>query len=256
MAKSYRTFIGGSGDDAFHTTQWQNLHAAQTLDPQRKREVIGAIMNKYWKPVYSYLRRKGNSNEEAKDLTQGFFHEIVLGRELISQADQTKGRFRTFLLTALDRYVISMHRAQTARKRAPRKAMVALDNFDPGSIAPIDSGTPVDAFTYTWASELLSEVIVEVHEECLRDGLEKHWKVFHATVVKPTMEGADTPSLGELCSQLDIKSEAKASNMSITVKRRFRTILARHIRQYVESDDQVEEEIRDMMQILSKNRAG
>jgi len=178
MTKSDKTYIGG-GNENFLTTQWRNIDAAKTLDPQRKLEMIGAIMNKYWKPVYSYLRRKGNSNEEAKDLTQGFFHEVVLGRELISQADHAKGRFRTLLLTALDRYVVSVHRAQTAKKRAPQQPMVPLDSFDPGSIpAPIDSATPADAFTYTWASQLLGEVIVEVQEECLRDNLETHWTEF------------------------------------------------------------------------------
>jgi DNA-directed RNA polymerase specialized sigma24 family protein len=256
MSKSDKTYIGGR-NEAFHTTQWLHIDAAQTLDPQRKLEMIGTIMNKYWKPVYSYLRRKGNSNDLAKDLTQGFFHEVVLGRELISQADQTKGRFRTLLLTALDRYVVSMHRSKTAKKRAPQQPMVALDSFDPGSILdPVDSATPSDAFTYTWASQLLGEVIDAVEEECLRDGLEKHWKVFHATVVKPTMEGTSAPPLRELCSQLDIESETKASNMTMTVKRRFRAVLARCVRQYVESDDQVDEEIQDLMQILSKNRAG
>lgn len=256
MGNSDRTFIG-DGDEAFHTTIWQNIDAARTLDIQRKIEMIGAIMNRYWKPVYSYLRRKGNNNEEAKDLTQGFFHEVVLGRQLISQADRTKGRFRTLLLTALDHYVVSIHRAKTAQKRAPQQPMVSLDGFDPGSVLdPVDSDTPADAFTYTWASELLGGVIADVKEECLNDNLEKHWKVFNATVVRPTLEGVKAPSLGELCTQLDIGSEAKASNMTVTVKRRFRAALTRRVRQYVDSDDQVEEEIRDMMQILSKSRAG
>jgi len=256
MGKSDNTYIGGA-DGAFHTTQWGNIDAVRTQDTQRKAEMINAIMHKYWKPVYSYLRRKGNSNEAAKDLTQGFFHEVVLGRELISQADQTKGRFRTLLLTALDRYVVSMHRADNAKKRAPRQAMVALDSFDPGSIPhPADSATPADAFTYTWASQLLGEVISQVQAECLRDNLETHWEVFNATVVKPTLEGAEAPSLAQLCSQLDIASEAKASNMTVTVKRRFRTILTARVAEYVDSDEEIEEEIRDMIKILSKSRAG
>jgi len=256
MARSDRTFIGG-GDGGFHTTQWDNIRAARTLDIQRKGEVINAIMGKYWKPVYSYLRRKGSDNEEAKDLTQGFFHEVILGRELISQADRTKGRFRTLLLTALDRYVVSVHRAKTAKKRAPEHPMVALDNFDPGGIhTPVELETPADAFTYAWAAELLGNVINDVKDQCLRDGLEKHWEVFQATVVKPTMEGLQTPGLDELCRRLDIESESRASNITITVKRTFPSALNRPIRRYLDSDDQVEEEIRDMMKILSKRRAG
>jgi len=210
LSKSDRTYIGGE-DDAFRTTEWHNIHAAQTVDPQRRARVVGAIMGKYWKPVYAYLRRHGKNNEEAKDLTQGFFHEIVLGRELISHADEHKGRFRTLLLTSLDRYVISIHRAKTARKRMPGQVPLALGSFDPDKIAgPIDFASPADAFTYTWASELIGNVIDEVKSSCLYDGLEKHWSVFLATVIKPTMEGAEAPSLAQLCNELDIASEAKA----------------------------------------------
>jgi len=256
MARSDRTVTGGD-DGGFHTTQWGDIQAARTLDMQRKCDMINAIMAKYWKPVYSYLRRKGVDNEDAKDLTQGFFHEIVLGKELISQADQTKGKFRTLLLTALDRYAVSVHRAKTAQKRAPQQPLVALDNFDPSGVStPAELNSPADAFTYAWASELLGNVIGDVKDDCLNNGLEKHWEVFQARMVKPTMEGLEAPGLDELCEQLDIESESKASNMAITVKRRFRAALVKRIRQYVESDDQVEEEIREMMEILSSRRAG
>ena len=91
--------------------------SARTGDDVHRKEAVGAILERYWKPVYCYLRRKGHDNEAAKDITQGFFCDVVLSRNLVPQADPTKGRFRTFLLTALDRYVIDRHRKEAAQVR-------------------------------------------------------------------------------------------------------------------------------------------
>ena len=106
----------GGNRGSFETTRWTQIQAAKTHDLEHRRESVNTLLTRYWKPVYCYLRRKGYNNADAKDLTQGFFHEIVLGRELLQRADQTKGRFRTFLLTALDRYATSVHRKDTAKK--------------------------------------------------------------------------------------------------------------------------------------------
>jgi RNA polymerase sigma-70 factor (ECF subfamily) len=80
--QSDRTSMGGA-ETRFQRTCWTDILNAKTLDEPRRREVTNDLIKKYWKPVYCYLRRKGCSNEAAKDLTQGFFHEIVLGRDLI-----------------------------------------------------------------------------------------------------------------------------------------------------------------------------
>ena len=82
------TDLGGTGD-VFLTTHWSLVEHIQA-DESDGQALIGALLQRYWKPVYCYLRHKGHTNEIAKDLTQGFFHEIVLGRELIQQADKTK----------------------------------------------------------------------------------------------------------------------------------------------------------------------
>ncbi len=113
MGKYDRTELGGQGG-AFETTHWTEILSARTLDENRRKATMDKLLGRYWKPVYCYLRRKGRDNETAKDLTQGFFQEVVLGRDLVQKAESQKGRFRTFLLTALDHYVTSVDRAETA----------------------------------------------------------------------------------------------------------------------------------------------
>ena len=98
------TRIGGDGG-RFPTTHWTVIDQVEPGNTAQSRLLIGRLVTDYWKPVYCYLRRKGYGNEEAKDLTQGFFQEVVLGRKLIERADSARGRFRTLVLTALDRYL-------------------------------------------------------------------------------------------------------------------------------------------------------
>ena len=117
MEKKDYTKMGGSGA-VFLTTHWSLIEAAGSEETDPDRSLIGLLMEQYWRPVYCYLRRKGYDNEQAKDLTQGFFHEMVLGHRLVEKADAAKGRFRTYLLTALNRYVVNVHNAETARNAA------------------------------------------------------------------------------------------------------------------------------------------
>ena len=101
MKRFERTSMGGE-DGRFHTTAWTQLINLTRQDVKAARDELSGLLGRYWKPVYCYLRRKGHDNETAKDLTQGFFAEVVIGRNLARQADPARGKFRTFLLTALD----------------------------------------------------------------------------------------------------------------------------------------------------------
>jgi hypothetical protein len=120
------TDMGGTGR-AFLTTHWSVIEATGSGDEDRDRDLIGLPLSRYWRTVYCYLQRRGYPNEQAKDLTQGFFHEVVLQRHLVEKADPAKGRFRSFLLIALNRYLSDARDAQTARKRIPKERLVSLD---------------------------------------------------------------------------------------------------------------------------------
>ena len=247
------TNMGGAKSD-FPTTRWSEIGEVKKLDEVGRRAVIDDLVRNYWKPVYCYLRRKGYANEPAKDLTQGFFHELVLGGELIQKANKAKGRFRTFLLTALNHYVINVHRADIRKKRCPAGAMLSLETFDesPVSVRSKDMG-PDEAFTYVWALEILQEVLAEVEGGCRRDDKEKHWGLFCATVLKPIMGGTEVQSLPEVCKKLDIPNKRRAFYMIATVKKRFQAVMRSRVRPHVDSGEDVEKEIHDLMTILSRN---
>lgn len=243
--------MGGAGE-AFLTTQWSVVDQIRGTDPVHSPDLVNDLLKKYWKPVYCFLRRKGYDNEKAKDLTQGFFQEVVLTRGLIQRADQSRGRFRTFLLSALEQYLARVHRRETARKRVPKEKRVPLDEIDPADLPEPVSGLAAEqSFSYAWVSDLLDALLAEVETKCHRQGKTLHWQVFHDRVLQPIMEDVSAPSLKEICDRHGIDSAAEASNMIVTVNRRFRAALKRHLRRTVARNADVEEELNELMQMFS-----
>ncbi len=241
-----QTDLGGT-IRTFLTTRWSLIaHIQQDQDPDQA--LIGLLLQRYWKPVYCYLRRKGCDNEQAKDLTQGFFHEVVLNRRLIERADPSKGRFRAFLLHALKQYLVDERRKAAARRHIPKEKLISLEIGDPPVLPQTTSNwRPEDCFIYAWKAAILDETLAEVQSDCLDHGLETHWNAFEARILRPALENRPPPSLTKICELYGIASEAKASNMVITVKRRFQAALRKHLRSTVASDEEAEEELQDML---------
>jgi len=245
----------GGANESFETTCWTRLGELGSLDGAGRKAMTDHLIGRYWKPVYCYLRSKGFNNESAKDTTQGFFFEIVLEKGLFSQADEAKGRFRTFLLTALDRYVIDEFRYQSAQKRSP----TALQSLEMPELPDLPEdhreARPDQVFHYAWASQLLDEVLTQVYTECLNRGQTIHWEVFNQRVLQPIRSHTSPVPIPELCRTLAIASESQASNMIVTVKRRFQRILFDRLQEVVGSEAELDSEYRDLIEILGTHSA-
>lgn len=228
----------------FPPTEW-----TQVIEPALGRAIQNELPVRYWKPIYCYLRNKGYGNEEAKDLTQGFFTEIILDRGLSKNVERSKGKFRTLLLTALDHYIVSVARYEKRKKRRPA-ALVVLDGELP--IPDPSLADPQEAFDYGWAADLMAKVLDDLEAECDHDGMSKHWQVFRARVLLPITENTQPPSLPDVCRAHGIADPAKASNMIVTVKRRFKQLLERYVRPFVESDTEVASEIGRLIDLFHR----
>ena len=252
MGRDDYTDIGGTGE-VFLTTHWSLIQGVDSSNKDKSRALIGLLMNRYWKPIYCYLRRKGYDNEQAKDLTQGFFHEVVLERHLIENADTAKGRFRSFLLMALDRYLVNVQQMETAQKRMPKGKLVPIDMVEPPELpGTLMSSTAEYAFCYAWVSDLLERVLQQVEARCYEDGKTIHWCIFRDRLLKPIIERSDPVSIKDLCARYGIEDSSKVSNMIVTVKRRFQTILKQHLRDTVISDDYVQAEVEEILRFFPK----
>jgi DNA-directed RNA polymerase specialized sigma24 family protein len=252
MRRQDQTDMGGT-HSAFLTTHWSLIDGLKTSE-DREGALIGLLLQTYWKPVYCYLRRKGYDNEQAKDLTQDFFHEVVLNRHLVERAEKDKGRFRSFLLHALNQYLINRDRDARAQKRVPRGKLMSLDEADlPALPLGLAEATAENSYHYAWLSALLERVVSEVRTVCREQGLETHWALFQQRVLVPILTNDAPRSLTDLCEAYGVEDVKQASNMIVTVKRRFRSVLLEHIRNTVVSEEQVGEELSSLLQFLPES---
>lgn len=237
------THIGGA-DIRFPPTQW-----TEVIGISLGESIQNEFVQRYWKPIYSFLRRKGYDNEKAKDLTQGFFTEIVLDSKLFKNLDSSKGKFRTLLLTALNHYLVDVARHEKRKKRHPGM----LVNLDEDIDLPDQTvAQPEDAFDYAWATEVLDLALSTLKAECTEGGLALHWALFERRLLTPIIEEVDVPAWADLLAEYELPNVLKASNMIITVKRRFQTILRRTVEKYTDADADIELEIVRLIALFGK----
>jgi hypothetical protein len=231
--KDDNTSIGGS-DRYFPETEWTKI-----LGPTLSQAVLAELCQKYWKPVYMYLRRRGYDNETAKDLVQGFFTDKVLGQEFVKKADKTRGKFRTFLLTAVSNYANDIYRTIRFTQK--------LNNV-PKTYGQNDN--PDTDFNRAWAETLLLDILKELESECHRRGKAKHWNLFKAWFLEADSDDQKI-NMSKLCSRYGIKDRDAAYNMIANIKGRFRAILRRSLRSLVDSDTEVDDEIMNFIDTFS-----
>jgi RNA polymerase sigma factor (sigma-70 family) len=137
----------------FQTTCWTLIMAATEGTPETRHEALGRLCRAYWMPVFAYIRRRGQPEEEARDLTQGFFARL-LEKHWLDLADQERGKFRGFLLTMLKRYLADQHDYETRQKRSGGHTHFSIDWAEAPEI-PDRAETPDQAYDRRWALTVL-----------------------------------------------------------------------------------------------------
>jgi RNA polymerase sigma-70 factor (ECF subfamily) len=240
--------------ERFPTTHWSLIGRAGTVDPAVKRQALGELLTRYMPAIKAYLTVKRHvAPDQVDDLFQGFVTSKVLEQDLIAHADRHKGKFRTWLLTALDRYVISDWRHRSAVKRGGRGGESLSTPKNQG--LPAATASAPEVFDLAWARALLAEVLRRMRAECEESGTAYLWGVFESRVLVPTLEGAPPLPYNELVARFGFASPVQASNALITAKRTFARILRAVIAEYAGADE-FEAELRDLQQILARAGAG
>ena len=161
-----------AGTAKFTTTHWSVVLTAGDAASPQAGAALEKLCQTYWYPLYAHVRRRGHDKDQARDLTQGFFAGI-LGRHTIAQADQTRGRFRTFLLTALDHHLHHQHRDAHTLKRGGGHEFVSLDAVEAEqrlALEPQDHHSPDREFDRRWALATLETVRRRLREEVSMSG--------------------------------------------------------------------------------------
>lgn len=241
------------GFGMFPTTEWPLVErAAQSRDP-RAREALDALLRRYLPAMRLFLvQRMHIPGDPAEDLLQGFISSRVLERHLIAQANQSRGKFRTFLLCSLRNYVISQIREQKALKRSPEGHQVlSLDEFQ-----AIDAAEPGDAFEAEWAQTVLQEAIRRLQARCTEGRREDLWGVFEARVLRPALSDEPPLTYAALVQRFNLESPAQAANLLMTAKRMLNRLLRAVIGEYAATPADVEEELQDLRRILGRRGNG
>ena len=234
-------------------TDWAMILDASQENSTRADQALDVLVRRYWPAVYAFIRASGHDVHESSDLTQSFVCDIVLSRKLIRNADPQRGRFRALLVAALKNYLRQVTRSATRQKRAPRRPFRIEPAMTETLADDSTSQSPDAAFATQWSATLIHHVLEEVRRECLAAGLEAHWTIFEARVVRPMLFGEPRTPYAMLAERLDLKHASQAANMLVTAKRRFAQGLLTEVGRTISDPSQVEDEVRQLLRDLERS---
>jgi len=232
----------------FSTTRWSVvLLAGQDVSPE-SASALEKLCRAYWLPVCFFARRKGWSEEDAKDLTQQFFARLLERRDF-SGLDPGKGKFRTFLLTAFTHFLANEYDRVSALKRGGGQTVLSLDQFSAeelGGLACTEDVSPGNLYDLRWARAILEAALDHLKAEMLEAG-----KVRHFNELKPFLTAnataGDYPAVAE-------KLGMEATSVPVQVHRlrhRYRELVRAEVAQTVSSPVELEEEMRHLFAVLN-----
>jgi RNA polymerase sigma-70 factor (ECF subfamily) len=233
----------------FATTHWSVVLAAgQSADAQAS-EALEQLCRTYWYPLYAYVRRRGYGPEDAQDLTQEFF-ALFLRKEYFRLADRARGRFRTFLLHALEHFLINEWKRGQCARRGGGLARLSLDVEGAEhryTNEPAVTMTPERAYEKQWAATLLEQVLSSLKQEYAEAG---NSRVF-AELADLLWGKEHSVSFAEIGARLGL-TEGAARGAMHRLRTRYRERLRREVAQTVAEPGEVDEELRYLISVVSQ----
>lgn len=238
---------GGCGAELFKTTHWSVVILAGQEASPRAAESLEKLCRAYWFPLYAYVRRHGHTPEEAKDLTQEFFARLI-EKHWVADADRDKGRFRTFLLTALRRFLANEWRSAHAARRGGGCTLIPLDETAEARYAQELSTdlTPERTYERHWALSLFDQALARLRQEYGAAGKVQQYDALKEFLSAEPDEG-DYARVG---AQLQMSTGAVATAMC-RLRQHYRALVREEIAHTVNSPDELEDEMRSLLAALA-----
>jgi RNA polymerase sigma factor (sigma-70 family) len=243
------TALGGNahhGPAAFTTTHWSVVLEAQGESPAAQ-EALEKLCRTYWRPIFAFLRRQGLPPEEAEDITQGFFAQL-LERRKFSALRKEKGRLRSFLLGALKYFVADEQRRAMAIKRGKGQRLIPLEELRAGERIDIEPSDPMTAemiYERRWALTVLERVLSRLKDEYAAAG---NTALFDALKeLLPDEPGS--PSQAEIAARLGMTENA-IRQAFYRFRQRYQSILREEIAHTVATPADIEDELRHLIAVI------
>ena len=237
-----------SGVGRFATTHWSIVLSAGQPDASRYQQALDALCRTYWFPLYAYLRRHGFDAQKAEDHIQAFF-TCLLEKRGLRLADPKRGRFRSFLLTALKHFLANERARAQAQKRGGDRKILSLDieNAENQYIRePCNELSPEKLFERSWALAVLDRTMVRLQAGAVAVKKEEH---FDCLKMYLTAEKNAIP-YNEVAARLKMTEGAVKVAVS-RLRRRYRDLLRDEIAQTVTTEELINEEICDLFAALA-----
>ncbi len=240
----------------FPTTHWSLVNRAGGVEATQASQALNQLLTRYLPALRAHLtRNKRLDAHRADDIVQEFISTKFLEQDLAAVADPARGKFRTLVLTALDRFLVSQQRRSSAKKRSADEAATLEGDALQAAASPAQKHA-ADPFDIEWARQLLAEVASRMESECHSCGKEDVWAIFEARILNPTFRATEPVDYASLVERFGLRSPTQAANILVTAKRMFQRILRSVVGEYALSAEPIDEEIRALHQILSTSGAG
>ena len=239
--------------DQFHTTHWslviraQGVSAGLTDGSSRAHASLARLCELYWYPLYAFVRRQGHRPHDAQDLTQEFFSRLLAKGWLVDVA-QVRGRFRSWLLSAMKHFLANEWDRARAQKRGGGATIISIDEATAEGRyrdEPVDGETAERLFDRRWALTLLERVLAHLRAEFNAEG-----KTLLFEALKGTLTGDSRP-YAAIAEELGM-SEAAIKVAVHRLRERYRALIRSEVGQTVASSEEAQEELRHLLAALAR----
>ena len=246
------TSLGATGSSAqngavaFATTHWSVVLIAQGESPAAQ-EALEKLCRTYWRPIYSFVRRRGIGPEEAEDLTQGFF-ALMLERRDLSAVRKEKGRLRSYLLASVKNFVADERRRAMAIKRGKGERLIPLEELSGDERTEMEPADPLTAemiYERRWASTVLERALSQLHDEYA--GTRNAALFDSLTQLLPDEPGA--PSRADIAAKFGMTENAVTQAFH-RFRRRYQSLLREEIAHTVATPGDIEDELRHLIAVV------
>ncbi|HXG49182.1 MAG TPA: ECF-type sigma factor [Methylomirabilota bacterium] len=237
---------GAKGLGAFVTTHWSVVLAAKDESSPAADGALAQLCRVYWYPLYAFIRRRGYGPHDAQDLTQEFFYRL-LDKRYLSAVDHRKGRFRTFLLAALEHFLANEWRRSQTQRRGGGRQIISIDDSAERRYAlePATELSPERIYEQRWTLAFLEQVLGRLRAEFVAAG-----KGTTFDALKVFLTGDRPPArYAELANALGTTEAALKMAVS-RLRQRYADLLRQEIAHTVSGPDEVEDELRALMTAL------
>lgn len=235
----------------FAATRWTLIARARGHDPAA-REALSELCAAYYAPVSAFLRSEGRTEDQARELTHGFFAGVLADGSL-GGADPERGRFRSYLLGAVKHFLADLRDRDRAEKRGGGAVPVSLEETASGLEVPDGVGEAADserAFDRQWALTVIARALTVVETE-LRDA----GKGEQFMILKPWITAGESPELSRAAAAEALGTSESAVKVAIhRLRQRFRETVKSEIARTVPAESDVDDELRYLIEVLSGSR--